>query len=72
MNKIINILLLGMVGVLGGIFIISVWLIGIIFLLANEIILSRKFRTKLHKLNEIIVSEFKEILNVFHGLNKVN
>ena len=72
MNKIINILLLGMVGVLGGIFMISVWLIGIIFLLVNEIILSRKFRTRLHKLNEIVVSEFKEILKVFHGLNKVN
>ena len=72
MNKIINILLLGMIGVLGGIFMILVWIIGMIFLLSNEIILSKNFKARFHKLNKIVIGEFKEIIKLFYGLNKVN
>lgn len=71
MNKIINILLLGLVGVLGGLFALLIWMIGFILLIFNEIVGTKNFRTKLHKLNVIVKEEFGDIFNVFHKLDKV-
>lgn len=71
MNKIINIILLGVIGLIGGLFLSIVWLVGIVFILVNEIIGTRKFMMKFNKLNNIIAEEFKDILNVFKSLDRV-
>ncbi len=71
MNRIINILLLGLVGVLGGLMTGLIWMLGMIFLVFNEIPGSKRFRTKLQKLNSIVKEEFVEIFNVFQELGKV-
>ena len=71
MNKIINIILLGVIGLIGGLFLSIVWLVGIVFILVNEIIGNRKFMMKFNKLNNIIAEEFKDILNVFKSLDRV-
>ena len=71
MSKLVNILLLVVVGILGGLFVGSIWLIGIIYLLVNEIPGAKKFRIRLHKLNDMIKVEFMEILSMFTKLSKV-
>ena len=70
MNKIINILLIGVVGILGSVFMISIYLLGIIFLIFNEIPGSKNFRNRLHKLNGIIKEEFVDIFHLFNKLGK--
>lgn len=71
MSKLINMLLLGIVGILGGLFAGSIWLIGIVYLLINEIPGAKNFRMRLHKLNGIIKEEFIEVFNMFTKLSKV-
>ena len=71
MSKLVNILLLGVVGILGGLFAVMIWAIGFIYLLVNEIPGAKNFRTKLHKLNIIVKEEFVEIFGIFKKMSKV-
>lgn len=72
MNRIIGIIMLGFIGLTQAIGLGIAWLIGLIYLLIQEIVGSKRFRVKFNKLNNIFVSEFKDILkaykNVFEGL----
>lgn len=70
MNKLINVLLMGIVGILGSVFVISIYLLGVIFLIFNEIPGAKNFRVRLHKLNGIIKEEFIDIFNVFKKLGR--
>ena len=62
MNKILSILMLIMIGGAMSIALIIAWLIGMLCLLINEIIGTKKFAVKFHKLNIIIAEEFKDII----------
>lgn len=70
MNKIINILLMGIVGILGSVFAILIWVLGVIFLIFNEIPGAKNFRVRLHKLNVIIKEEFGDIFQIFRKLGR--
>ena len=69
MNKIINILLMGVIGILTMLYMVVIWMLGMIFLVFNEIPGSRRFRDKLHKLNTIIKEEFS-VFDIFKKLGK--
>lgn len=62
MNKILSILMLITIGGAMSIALIIAWLIGILYLLINEIIGTKKFVVKFRKLNTIIAEEFKDII----------
>ena len=62
MNKILSILMLITIGGAISIALIIAWLIGILYLLINEIIGTKKFVVKFRKLNTIIAEEFKDII----------
>lgn len=72
MNRIIGIIMLGFIGLTQAIGLGIAWLIGLMYLLIQEIVGSKRFRVKFNKLNNIFVSEFKDILkaykNVFEDL----
>ena len=62
MNKILSILMLITIGGAMSIALIIAWLMGMLCLLINEIIGTKKFAVKFHKLNTIIAEEFKDII----------
>ena len=62
MNKILSILMLITIGGAMSIALIIAWLMGILYLLINEIIGTKKFAVKFRKLNIIIAEEFKDII----------
>lgn len=62
MNKILSILMLITIGYAMSIALIVAWLIGVLYLLINEIIGTKKFAVKFRKLNTIIAEEFKDII----------
>ena len=62
MNKILSILMLITIGGAMSIALIIAWLMGMLYLLINEIIGTKKFAVKLRKLNTIIAEEFKDII----------
>ena len=62
MNKILSILMLITIGGAMSIALIIAWLIGMLYLLINEIIGTKKFVVKFRKLNIIIAKEFKDII----------
>lgn len=62
MNKILSILMLITIGGAMSIALIIAWLIGMLYLLINEIIGTKKFVVKFRKLNTIIAEEFKDII----------
>ena len=68
MNKILSILMLITIGVAMSISLIIAWLIGILYLLINEIIGTKKFAMKFRKLNTIIAEEFKDIIEGIKSL----
>lgn len=68
MNKIINILLFGSIGVALGLFLAFMWLIGIIFILINEVVGTKQFKAKFNKLNKIVNDEFQDIFKCFKDL----
>ena len=68
MNKILSILMLIMIGGAMSIALIIAWLIGMLYLLINEIIGTKKFVVKFRKLNTIIAEEFKDIIKGIKSL----
>lgn len=62
MNKILSILMLITIGGAMSIALIIAWLMGMLYLLINEIIGTKKFVVKFRKLNTIIAEEFKDII----------
>ena len=62
MNKILSILMLITIGGAMSIALIIAWLMGMLYLLINEIIGTKKFVVKFRKLNIIIAKEFKDII----------
>ena len=62
MNKILSILMLITIGGAMSIALIIAWLMGMLYLLINEIIGTKKFAVKVRKLNTIIAEEFKDII----------
>ena len=62
MNKILSILMLITIGGAMSIALIIAWLMGMLCLLINEIIGTKKFAVKFRKLNKIIAEEFKDII----------
>lgn len=68
MNKILSILMLITIGGAMSISLIIAWLMGMIYLLINEIIGTKKFAMKFRKLNMIIAEEFKDIIRGIKSL----
>ena len=68
MNKILSILMLVMIGGAMSIALIIAWLMGMLYLLINEIIGTKKFAVKFRKLNTIIAEEFKHIIKGIKSL----
>lgn len=62
MNKILSITMLIMIGGAMSIALIVAWLMGMLYLLINEIIGTKKFAVKFRKINTIIAEEFKDII----------
>jgi hypothetical protein len=62
MNKILSITMLIMIGGAMIIALIVAWLMGMLYLLINEIIGTKKFAVKFRKINTIIAEEFKDII----------
>jgi hypothetical protein len=62
MNKILSITMLIMIGGAMTIALIVAWLMGMLYLLINEIIGTKKFAVKFRKINTIIAEEFKDII----------
>lgn len=62
MNKILSILMLITIGGAMSIALMIAWLMGMLYLLINEIIGTKKFVVKFRKLNTIIAEEFKDII----------
>ena len=65
MNKIFSIVCLGIIGGLYLIVLGNVYIIGLIFLLVNEILGTKKFKAKFNKLNKLVKTEFEETMNTF-------
>ena len=62
MNKILSILMLITIGGAMSIALIIAWLMGMLYLLINEIVGTKKFAVKFRKLNTIIAEEFNDII----------
>mgnify|MGYP003296047334 CR=1 FL=1 len=68
MNKIFGIMLLAIVGIAElGVSIIG-WTMGMIYLLLNYVIGTKKFNAKFRKLNEMIIEEFQDVIKAFKEL----
>lgn len=68
MNKILSILMLIVIGGALSVALVIAYLVSMIYLLVNEIIGTKKFAIKFHKLNNIIADEFLDIIEVFKNL----
>lgn len=71
MNKIFGGLCLIAIGLLYGGVLVIIYLIGLLYLLLNEIIGTKKFMNKFKKLNGIIITEFKDIVKTFRTLFEI-
>lgn len=68
MNKILSILMLIVIGGAMSITLTIAWLLGMVYLLINEIVGTKKFAAKFHRLNKIIAEEFKDIIKGIRSL----
>ena len=68
MNKIFGGLCLIAIGLLYGGVLVIIYLIGLLYLLLNEIIGTKKFMNKFKKLNGIVITEIKDIIKTFRTL----
>lgn len=68
MNKILSILMLVVIGGALSVALVIAYILSMIYLLINEIIGTKKFAIKFHKLNKIIAEEFSDIIKVFRDL----
>ena len=71
MNKIFGGLCLIAIGLLYGGVLVVIYLIGLLYLLLNEIIGTKKFMNKFKKLNSIVIIEFKDIIKSFRTLFEI-
>ena len=71
MNKIFGGLFLIAIGLLYGGVLIIIYLIGLLYLLLNEIIGTKKFMNKFKKLNGIVITEIKDIIKTFRTLFEI-
>ena len=71
MNKIFGGLCLIAIGLLYGGVLVIIYLIGLLYLLLNEIIFTKKFMNKFEKLNGIVITEFKDIIKTFKTLFEI-
>ena len=59
------------IGLLYGGVLVIVYLIGLLYLLLNEIIGTKEFMNKFKKLNGIIITEIKDIVKTFRTLFEI-
>ena len=71
MNKIFGGLCVMVIGLLYGGVLVIIYLIGLLYLLLNEIIGTKKFMNKFKKLNGIVVTEIKDIVKTFRTLFEI-
>ena len=71
MNKIFGGLCVMVIGLLYGGVLVIIYLIGLLYLLLNEIIGTKKFMNKFNKLNGIVITEFKDIIKTFRTLFEI-
>ena len=71
MNKIFGGLCVMVIGLLYGGVLVTIYLIGLLYLLLNEIIGTKKFMNKFKKLNSIVITEFKDIIKSFRTLFEI-
>lgn len=71
MNKIFGGLCVMVIGLLYGGVLVIVYLIGLLYLLLNEIIGTKKFMNKFKKLNGIVITEIKDIVKTFRTLFEI-
>ena len=71
MNKIFGGLFLIAIGLLYGGVLVIIYLIGLLYLLLNEIIGTKKFMNKFKKLNGIVITEIKDIIKTFRTLFEI-
>ena len=71
MNKIFGGLCVMVIGLLYGGVLVIIYLIGLLYLLLNEIIFTKKFMNKFEKLNGIVITEFKDIIKTFRTLFEI-
>lgn len=71
MNKIFGGLCVMVIGLLYGGVLVTIYLIGLLYLLLNEIIGTKKFMNKFKKLNSIVITEFKDIVKTFRTLFEI-
>lgn len=71
MNKIFGGLCVMVIGLLYGGVLVIIYLIGLLYLLLNEIIGTKKFMNKFKKLNSIVITEIKDIVKTFRTLFEI-
>ena len=71
MNKIFGGLCVMVIGLLYGGVLVIIYLIGLLYLLLNEIIGTKKFMNKFKKLNSIVITEIKDIIKTFRTLFEI-
>lgn len=71
MNKIFGGLCVMVIGLLYGGVLAIIYLIGLLYLLLNEIIGTKKFMNKFKKLNGIVITEIKDIIKTFRTLFEI-
>ena len=71
MNKIFGGLCLMVIGLLYGGVLVIIYLIGLLYLLLNDIIGTKKFMNKFKKLNGIVITEIKDIVKTFRTLFEI-
>ena len=71
MNKIFGGLCVMVIGLLYGGVLVIIYLIGLLYLLLNEIIGTKKFMNKFKKLNDIVITEIKDIIKTFRTLFEI-
>ena len=71
MNKIFGGLCVMVIGLLYGGVLVIIYLIGLLYLLLNEIIGTKKFMNKFKKLNCIVITEIKDIVKTFRTLFEI-
>ena len=59
------------IGLLYGGVLVIIYLIGLLYLLLNEIIGTKKFMNKFKKLNCIVITEIKDIIKTFRTLFEI-
>ncbi len=68
MTKVFGIICLGGIGILYGTVLAAMYLLSMMYLIITEVIGTKKFMTRFKKLNNIIITEFKETVTTFKSI----